>query len=187
VHVTSRLLNSRVAAAGAVAVVLALAGTALAGATTASQVKTRETSLGTILVDGKGKTLYLFGKDKSGKSSCYGACAANWPPYLTSGKPRVGPGVKASLLGTTKRTNGKLQVTYDHHPLYHFKYDSRAGQTSGEDVHAFGANWYAVSPKGSKVEPASNGGGGYGGGPTGPTGPTGSGGYGGGPGGYGPP
>jgi predicted lipoprotein with Yx(FWY)xxD motif len=144
-------------------------------------VKTRKVTLGTILVDSKGKTLYMFGKDKSGKSSCSGACATYWPPYMTTGKPTAGPGAKASLLGTTKRSNGKLQVTYNHHPLYWFKLDTKAGQTKGEGQNAFGGNWYALSPKGAKIVPASSGNTG-GGGPTGPTGPTGSGGYGGGPG-----
>jgi predicted lipoprotein with Yx(FWY)xxD motif len=142
-------------------------------------VKTRKTAIGTLLADGKGKTLYLFQKDKSGKSSCYGSCAANWPPYLTTAKPKAGKGVTASKLGTTKRTNGKLQVTYNHHPLYWFKFDKAAGQTKGEAISAFGGSWYAVTPKGAALKPAAaaSGGGGYGGGyggPTGPTGPTGS-------------
>jgi predicted lipoprotein with Yx(FWY)xxD motif len=176
------LTKTRVASIAAVVAALAVTATALA-TTTPSQVKTRKTSaLGTILVDSKGKTLYLFMKDKSGKSSCYGACATNWPPYLTTGKPKAGPGAKASMLGTTTRTDGKLQVTYNHHPLYWFKYDKKAGQTTGENIHAFGADWYVVSAKGVKVEPKNASGGGGGGGPTGPTG---SGGYGGG-GGYSP-
>ena len=142
-------------------------------------MKTRKTSIGTVLVDGKGKTLYLFKKDKGTKSSCYTSCAANWPPYLTKSKPTAGAGAKASLLGTTKRTNGTLQVTYNKHPLYWFKFDTKAGQTKGQDVHAFGGDWYAVTAKGASVEPpaSSSGGGGYGGGGYGGTGATGSGGY----------
>jgi len=176
-------LNCRLAAVGVVVVMLAVTATALASTSAGSQVKTRKTSLGTILVDSKGKTLYMFGKDKSGKSSCSGACASNWPPYVTTGKPTAGAGAKASMLGTTKRSDGKLQVTYDHHPLYHFKFDTAAGNVKGEDANAFGGHWYAVSAKGAKVLPASTGGGGSG--PTGATGPTGYGGYGGG-GGYTP-
>ena len=171
----SRFLNRRLAAAGVVVAVLAVTATALASTTAASQVKTRKTSLGTIVVDSKNRTLYLFQKDKSGKSACYGACAANWPPYLTTGKPTAATGIKTSMLGTTKRTDGKLQVTYNHHPLYRFKFDTKPGSTTGENVHAFGANWFVVSPKGVKVSPSSSGGG-----SGGPTGPTGSGGYGGG-------
>jgi predicted lipoprotein with Yx(FWY)xxD motif len=178
VNAKSRFLNSRLAAVGVVLAVLTVTATALASTTAVSQVKARKTSLGMILVNSKSHTLYLFEKDKSGKSACYTACAANWPPYLTTGKPTAGPGVKTSMLGTTKRTDGKLQVTYNHHPLYRFGYDTKAGTTKGENANAFGAHWFVVSPKGVKVAPSSSGGGGgYGGGPTGPTG---SGGYGGG-------
>jgi predicted lipoprotein with Yx(FWY)xxD motif len=176
--VKSRFLKSRVVAAGAVVVVLALTAAAIAATGTASQVKTRKTGIGTVIVDGKvSHTLYLFGKDKSGKSSCNGACAANWPPFLTTGKPKAGTGVKQSLLGTIKRTNGKLQVTYNKHPLYWFKFDKAAGSTKGQDVSAFGGSWYAVNAKGAAIKPAApTGGGGYGGG-YGGTGATGSGGY----------
>ena len=165
--------------AAVIAILAAFAAGAIA-ATSGSQVKTwKSSSLGaTILVDSKSHTLYLFMKDKSGKSSCTGACAANWPPYMTTAKPRAGAGAKAALLGTTKRSNGKLQVTYNHHPLYHFKFDTKAHQAKGEAIDAFGGLWYAVSAKGTKVMPASNTGG-YGSGPTGATGPTGYGGYGG--------
>src|SRR5204862_5774652 len=152
---------------------VAVTETAVASSSTGSQVKTRKVAnLGTILVDSKGKSLYLFQKDKRDKSNCSGACATNWPPYMTTGKPKAGPGARAAMPGTIKRAGGKLQVTYNHHPLYHFKYDTKAGQTKGENVDAFGAEWYVVSPKGVKVEPKedSTGGGGYGGGPSGPTG-----------------
>ena len=163
-------VKSRVASVGAVLGVLAITGAALAMTPAPSQVKTKKTTaLGTFLVDGKkSKTLYLFEKDKFAKSSCYGACAANWPPFLTTGKPKAGPGVKAALLGTTKRKDGKLQVTYNKHPLYWFKFDSKAGQTKGEEVNAFGADWYVISSAGKKIEPKEAEGGG--GGPTGPTG-----------------
>jgi predicted lipoprotein with Yx(FWY)xxD motif len=177
VNAKSRFLNSRLAAVGVVLAVLTVTATALASSTATSQVKTRKTSLGMIIVDSKSHTLYLFGKDKSGKSSCNATCAANWPPYLTTGKPTGATGIKASMLGTTKRTDGKLQVTYNHHPLYRFKFDTKAGSTAGENANAFGGHWYAVSPKGVKVLPASSG---SSGGGSGATGPTGSGGYGGG-------
>jgi predicted lipoprotein with Yx(FWY)xxD motif len=173
--------KSRLASVAAVLAVLAVTATALAATSPGSQVKTRKVSLGTILVDSKGKTLYMFAKDKNDKSSCSGACATFWPPYTTSGTPKAGPGAKQSLLGTTKRSNGKLQVTYNRHPLYSFKLDTKAGLTKGENQNAFGGHWYAVSPKGAKVPPASSSGGGYGGGyGGGSTGPTGSSGYGGG-------
>jgi predicted lipoprotein with Yx(FWY)xxD motif len=179
VRVKSCFLKSRVVAAGAVVAVLALTAAAIAATGTPSQVKTKKTSIGTALVDGKAShTLYLFMKDKNGKSSCNGACASNWPPYLTTGKPKAGAGVKQSLLGTFKRSNGKLQVTYNKHPLYWFKFDKATGSTKGEDVSAFGGTWYAVNAKGAAIKPAAptgGYGGGYGG--TGATGATGSGGY----------
>jgi predicted lipoprotein with Yx(FWY)xxD motif len=105
-----------------------------------------------VLVDGRGRTLYLFEKDKPGKSACTVHCASPWPPQITSGKPRATAGAQASLLGTTKRGDGRLQVTYNHHPLYTFIKDTRKGQTNGENLNAFGAEWYAVSPAGAKVE-----------------------------------
>ena len=108
--------------------------------------------LGRVLVDGRGRTLYLFAKDKHGKSACSGKCASFWPPLITSGKPLATAGAKTSLLGTTRRADGRLQVTYNHHPLYTFVSDTRKGQTNGEEVDAFGAEWYALSAAGAKVE-----------------------------------
>jgi predicted lipoprotein with Yx(FWY)xxD motif len=114
-------------------------------------VSTTTTSLGRILTNSSGHTLYLFLADKRGMSACSGTCATAWPPLISSGKPRAGAGSKASLLGTTKRADGRMQVTYDHHPLYTFIKDTKRGQTSGEGVNAFGAVWDAVSPSGAKV------------------------------------
>jgi predicted lipoprotein with Yx(FWY)xxD motif len=130
-------------------------------------VSTAKTSLGRIIVNSNGRTLYLFEKDRNGKSACSGQCAAAWPPLITSGKPGVIGGAKASLIGTTRRADGRLQVTYDHHPLYTFVKDTKAGQTNGEGVNAFGAVWDATSPAGAKIgkpsapSPGGGGGGGY--------------------------
>jgi predicted lipoprotein with Yx(FWY)xxD motif len=123
-------------------------------------VETANTKLGRVLVNSSGRTLYLFGKDRNGKSACAGQCASFWPPLLTSGKPRVTKGARASLIGTTKRSDGRLQVTYNHHPLYTFVKDKKAGQTNGEGVIGFGGTWDAVSAAGAKVTkpPASSGG-----------------------------
>jgi predicted lipoprotein with Yx(FWY)xxD motif len=129
-------------------------------------VSTAKTNLGRIIVKSNGHTLYLFGKDRNGKSACSGQCATFWPPLITSGKPRVSGGARASLVGTTRRTDGRLQVTYNHHPLYAFVKDTKAGQTNGEGVNAFGATWNAVSPAGAKIAkpsaPSQGGGGSYG-------------------------
>jgi predicted lipoprotein with Yx(FWY)xxD motif len=127
-------------------------------------VSTASSSLGRILVDVRGRTLYLFEKDKNDKSACAGQCATFWPPLIASGKPVAGAGAKASLLGTTKRADGRMQVTYNRHPLYTFAKDTKKGQTGGEELSAFGAKWYVVSPAGAKIEKrsaASRSGGGY--------------------------
>jgi predicted lipoprotein with Yx(FWY)xxD motif len=114
-------------------------------------VNLRTTKLGSILVTSKGRTLYLFMKDKNDKSACGAACAAYWPPLLATAKPTAGAGVKASLLGRTRRSNGTLQVTYNRHPLYRFALDTRAGQVTGQGNLAFGAKWWAVSAKGIAI------------------------------------
>jgi predicted lipoprotein with Yx(FWY)xxD motif len=145
----------------ALALLAALAVVYTAGAATRSPVvATKTTKLGRILVDAHGRTLYLFGADKNGKSVCGGKCATFWPPLIATGKPRAGAGTRPSLLGTIKRANGQLQVTYNHHPLYAFVNDTKAGQVNGEGVKAFGAIWYAVSPAGTNVEKPTSGSGG---------------------------
>jgi predicted lipoprotein with Yx(FWY)xxD motif len=131
---------------GSAAVVSARSTT---GGTTVGVASSR---LGRIVVDTKGHTLYAFARDRNGRSACSGTCATYWPPLLTSGKVRAGHGVKASLLGTTRRGAGKLQVTYNRHPLYTFKLDKKAGQTNGEELNDFGGVWEALSPAGKKVE-----------------------------------
>ncbi len=118
----------------------------------ATAVKTGTSSLGAVLTSATGRSLYLFEKDAGGKSACYGACAQGWPPLLTTGAPTAAAGVSASLLGTVKRTDGTVQVTYGGHPLYYFVADTKAGDIRGQNLHAFGADWYLVSPAGEKVE-----------------------------------
>src|SRR3954453_2678718 len=131
----------------------------------AATVGVASTSLGNVLVNSQGRTLYLFKKDTGTKSTCTGACAAAWPPLQASGKPTVGSGASASMLATTKRSDGKTQVTYNGHPLYTFVMDKKAGDTSGQGVTAFGASWFALSSAGSQVsaQPSSSTGGGGGG------------------------
>jgi predicted lipoprotein with Yx(FWY)xxD motif len=124
-----------------------------------ASVGVTRTKLGRILVDGRGRTLYLFEKDKGGRSACSGGCAAEWPPLIASGKPQAAAGARPSLLGRTRRNDGRWQVTYNTHPLYTFVGDSKKAQTNGEGVDAFGAEWYAVSPAGAKVERDDRGGG----------------------------
>ena len=114
-------------------------------------VATASTSLGTILVDGSGRTLYLFAKDQPNQSACAGACVAAWPVDQSSGTPKAGSGVKASLLGTIRRGDGTTQVTYNHHSLYYYSGDSQPGQQNGQGVNAFGAAWFVVTPAGAAV------------------------------------
>ena len=108
-------------------------------------------SLGTILVDSQGRSVYLFKKDTGTKSTCFGACATQWPPVRATGKPTVGMGLTASKVGTTARSDGKPQVTYNGHPLYRFVGDQAPGDTSGQGLTAFGASWFALSPAGNQV------------------------------------
>ena len=152
-----RLKVSRVVALVAVGAALGTIGFLAAGSVarsatgTNATVSLRKTKLGMILVSSKGRTLYLFAKDRSGKSACTSRCAQYWPPLMSQGKPTAGPGVKAALLGQTKRTDGSMQVTYNKHPLYTFALDKQAGQVNGEASSNFGAKWYAVSATGAAV------------------------------------
>jgi len=118
----------------------------------ASTVMARSTSLGKVLVDAQGRTLYLFEKDHGTGSTCYGACAAIWPPLTTGGHPVAGPGVAAAKLASSKRSDGKTEVTYAGHPLYTYAGDSRAGQVRGQGLDQFGAEWYVLAPSGHKID-----------------------------------
>jgi predicted lipoprotein with Yx(FWY)xxD motif len=125
---------------------------AAASAATGTVVSWRKTSIGNAITTSSGHTLYLFRADHGTTSACYGQCAVYWPPLLTSGKPVASGRVLASLLGTTKRKDGKLQVTYKGHPLYTFVQDKTAGQTTGEGSKNFGASWYALAPSGATID-----------------------------------
>jgi predicted lipoprotein with Yx(FWY)xxD motif len=142
------------AVAGVASVVVALPASAHRAHSSATRAKleVRKGKLGRQIVTGKGLTLYLFEKDKNGKSACSGTCAKEWPPLITSGKPSAGAGVAASKIGTTKRKDGSLQATYGGHPLYRYNDDHKAGQAEGEGSRAFGAEWYAVGPSGKKID-----------------------------------
>jgi len=113
---------------------------------------------GGFLVDGRNHTLYLFEKDERGESYCNGACAAVWPPLETSAKPRAAPGVDAAALGTIKRADGDVQVTYHGHPLYYYAADaSTPGKTKGQELEQFGSGWYLVAASGKPVESGGGG------------------------------
>jgi predicted lipoprotein with Yx(FWY)xxD motif len=114
-------------------------------------VATRHTRLGTVLVDGQGRTLYLFEKDKGPSSRCSGACASIWPP-LTTAKAVAGPGLSAAKLGSIKRPDGKSEATYAGHPLYTYAGDTKPGDTRGQALDQFGAEWYVLAPNGHKID-----------------------------------
>jgi predicted lipoprotein with Yx(FWY)xxD motif len=157
VRVAARAPARHIAVMLTLAAMLGVVGFLVAGSIARSAIQANgtvslsKTKLGEVLVSSKGHTLYMFLRDKNGKSSCSGSCAKFWPPYLQHGKATAGSGVKASLLGTTRRSNGSTQVTYKKHPLYGFALDKKAGQTNGEGQVAFGGKWYAVSAKGTAV------------------------------------
>ncbi len=146
----TRLIRALVVAALGLAAAFVTAG-AVAANHGGTIVKLRHSSLGQILVDSNGRTLYLWAHDKHHQSTCYGACAAYWPALTTHVKPRAIGGARKALLSTTRRRDGRLQVTYHGHPLYRFAGDTRAGQTSGEGLTDFGGRWDPVSAAGLAV------------------------------------
>lgn len=151
------VLAVALAAAGvaAAAAVTQSSSSAAAARATAGKVTLHKTKIGRVLATSSGRTLYLFMADKHGKSACYGQCATFWPPLMKKGKVRAAAGVKAKLLGTTKRKNGKAQVTYKGHPLYLFKLDKGAGQIKGQRQNFYGGLWYALNPTGSANKKAA--------------------------------
>ena len=130
----------------------AYGGKSSTAAPAGAAIDVRATALGRTLVDTKGRTLYLFEADKGTKSACDGACASIWPPLVTKGKPTAGAGLTASKLGTTKRADGTTALTYNGHPLYTYAGDTAAGQTSGQGLDDYGAEWYALSARGDKID-----------------------------------
>jgi predicted lipoprotein with Yx(FWY)xxD motif len=130
--------------------------TAKTSSAASATVGVANSGLGSIIVDSQGRTLYLWQADTGPNSTCSGACAAAWPPLLTTRAPTAGRGAKASLLGTAKRSDGTEQVTYNQHPLYLFAGDSASGQTTGQASSGFGARWYALSPGGNQITGAAS-------------------------------
>jgi predicted lipoprotein with Yx(FWY)xxD motif len=122
-----------------------------AAATAATIAVATNSKLGQILVDGKGMTVYLFVADTGTASTCYTSCAQLWPPVLTTGAPQAGAGAQMSILGTTTRTDGTIEVTYAGHPLYYFLQDKQAGDTTGQGVNGFGGLWWVMGPSGAAM------------------------------------
>jgi predicted lipoprotein with Yx(FWY)xxD motif len=115
------------------------------------------TGLGKVLVNSQDRTLYLFQADHGTTSACTGGCATEWPPLRASGKPSIGTGLPSSAVGTTKRSDGKPQVTYHGHPLYTYVGDQKAGDTTGQGLNAFGGLWYAVTSSGRQAAGSASG------------------------------
>jgi predicted lipoprotein with Yx(FWY)xxD motif len=135
--------------------VFALVGVTMAAARPtagSATITTARTGLGRIIVDTRGRSLYLFEKDTKGRSACSGLCATYWPPLLTSGKSAAVNGAKPSLVGSIRRADGSRQVTYAGHPVYFFSGDTKRGQTNGEGLKDFGASWYVLAPSGRKID-----------------------------------
>jgi predicted lipoprotein with Yx(FWY)xxD motif len=134
------------------ALALVVGGSA-AAALPRAHVTVRSTSLGSVLVDSRGRTLYAFDLDKGTKSLCTGVCAASWSPFLTTAKPLAAGGVSAAKVGLAKRANGKWQVMFSGHLLYFFAGDTAAGQVHGASI----AHWAALSKTGAKVKAEAGG------------------------------
>ena len=131
---------------------LSLAATfAVGGPSTSASVTVRSSDYGRILFDGRGKALYAFGRDSRARSRCSGECARRWPPFVVTRKPRAAAGVKAALIGTIRRSDGKLQVTYGKRPLYFYVGDRQPGQVLCQNVTEFGGLWLVVRPSGALV------------------------------------
>lgn len=121
----------------------------------ATDLQLGSSSLGQILVDSQGMTLYMLSADSSTNSVCTGGCATNWPPLSISGTPTVGSGLDASMLGSLTRADGSTQVTYNGHPLYHFKGDAAPGDVKGEGLQFSGGTWTVLDAQGNPVSPSS--------------------------------
>ena len=144
--------------AGIVALVVALTSNggksqnAHAQSAADSAIRVRTTSLGKVLVDAKGRTLYLFEADKPNKSNCSGACLSIWPPLTSAAKPNATGGALAAKIGTISASGGKRLVTYSGHPLYYYVGDQKPGDTKGQGLNQFGAKWYVLAPSGNKID-----------------------------------
>jgi predicted lipoprotein with Yx(FWY)xxD motif len=113
-------------------------------------------SIGKVLVDDEGHTVYLFDKDEAHESYCTGACASVWPPVTTKGMPAVSTGVDASKVSLIRRDDGLMQVAYAGHPLYYYQGDTSSDDTYGQEKDQFGAEWYAITATGDDAHAASS-------------------------------
>jgi predicted lipoprotein with Yx(FWY)xxD motif len=134
----------------AVVASLVFAAPGMAASKPGTKIRLMDSRWGQILAGPKSRAIYLFTREKSTKPRCYGQCAVEWPPVLTKGRPLAAAGVKASELGTTKRRDGRRQVTYNGHPLYYW-YRDPPGEVYCQAVNEFGGLWYIVDPAGDAI------------------------------------
>jgi predicted lipoprotein with Yx(FWY)xxD motif len=130
---------------------LALAPAGMSRESLAPTLTAKSSSYGRVLFDGRGFVLYAFTRDTNRRSACYGACAKAWPVYYAKGTLGAGAGIKRSLLGTTKRRDGRRQITYAGRPLYYYVGDTKVGQILCQNVTEFGGTWLVVRPSGRLV------------------------------------
>ncbi|HTC69990.1 MAG TPA: hypothetical protein VK662_10515 [Acidothermaceae bacterium] len=149
----SKKSNSAASTAPATTAGAAAPASGSAAAAGPATVDVKTGSLGTYLTDGSGNTLYLYTPDTTSTSTCYGQCIAFWPAFVTSAAPQAGSGADASMLGTSKRTDGSTQVTYNGHPLYFFKKDKAPGDVTGQGTQG---TWFVVSPAGKQIGSAAS-------------------------------
>lgn len=129
----------------------AVVGSAMAAPAGQSSVTAHSSRFGRVLFDGRGFVLYAFTKDPRGGSACAGACATAWPPYVVGSKPKASTGAKAKLVGTTRRSDGRLQATYAGKPLYYYVGDRSPRQILCQNASEFGGLWLVVRPTGALV------------------------------------
>jgi predicted lipoprotein with Yx(FWY)xxD motif len=144
-------LGMRRSMSAAALAALVVAAAAAAQPLSQAKVLLRPTSIGRVLVDARGHTLYLYTADRPGRSACVATCSVAWPPYIVPARPSAGAGVKSGLLGTLKREDGRLQATYAGHPLYLSASDTRAGDVKGQGLIG---TWFAVAASGKPVRPS---------------------------------
>ena len=143
---TSSTVNGGVSGAGAYG-----GSSGAAGGAAAASVAVRGSSLGTILTDASGRSLYLFQKDSGSTSACDSSCASVWPPLTTTGAVVAGNGASTNLVGTITRADGSKQVSYNGHPVYYYVGDQKPGDTNGQNLDQFGGGWYVLSAAGTQI------------------------------------
>src|SRR3954471_9407519 len=153
------LIAVALVAVAAIAVIVAIASgnhthptTGLTPKNASASIALHRTALGRYLVDARGRALYLFEADKPNTSTCTSACLSIWPAFTATTTPKAAPGVSASRIATIRAAAGQRQVTYDGHPLYHYVADHNPGDTTGQGLDQFGAEWYVLASGGGKID-----------------------------------